>query len=199
MGRQSMREEIVEAAVERFHTYGFNGAGVKDITDTAGVPKGSFYNHFESKEALAVVALERYGTTRRLDELSDPGVDPLVRLRRHFEFLRDENTALGFSRGCLVGGLGNEMADHSDVIREAVRGSLAAWSQALAVPIAEAQKSGRVDATADPESLARFILNAWEGTLISAHSEHADHVYASFFDTVFGILLREAGSVRRPG
>ncbi|WP_052489446.1 TetR/AcrR family transcriptional regulator [Streptomyces sp. 150FB] len=90
-----MREEIVEAAVEQFHTYGFNGAGVKDITDSAGVPKGSFCNHFESKEALAVVALERYGVSRRLGGLADADVDPLLRLRRHFEFLRDENTGRG--------------------------------------------------------------------------------------------------------
>ena len=61
MARRSMREEIVDAAVAQFHEKGFNAAAVKDITDRAGVPKGSFYNHFESKEALAIVALERYG------------------------------------------------------------------------------------------------------------------------------------------
>lgn len=66
MSRRSVREEIVNAAVEQFHARGFNAAGVKDITDSAGVPKGSFYNHFVSKEALAVVALERYGESRRL-------------------------------------------------------------------------------------------------------------------------------------
>src|SRR4051794_27714177 len=76
--RQSMREEIVEAALERFHAHGFNAAGVKDITDTAGVPKGSFYNHFDSKEALALVALERYGESLRMRMLTDTGVEPLA-------------------------------------------------------------------------------------------------------------------------
>ncbi len=184
-----MREEIVDAAVEQFHARGFNAAGVKDITDSAGVPKGSFYNHFVSKEALAVVALGRYGESRRLPELGDASVDPLLRLRQHFEFLRDENTGRDYSRGCLIGGFGTEMADHSDVIREAVRVSLERWAQALAAPIAQAQESGRITAAMNAEALARFILNAWEGTLISARSEHSEASYEVFFDTVFGTLL----------
>ena len=189
MARRSMREEIVEAAVDQFHARGFNAAGIKDITDSAGVPKGSMYNHFESKEALAVVALERYGESIRLPELSDTAVDPLVRLRQHFEFLRDENTDRDFTRGCLVGGFGVEMADHSDMIREAVRLSLEGWAMALAGPIAQAQESGQVAAATDAKTLARFILNAWEGTLISARSEHSEHSYEVFFDIVFDTLL----------
>jgi TetR/AcrR family transcriptional repressor of nem operon len=184
-----MREEIVEAAVEQFHMYGFNAAGIKDITDSAGVPKGSLYNHFESKEALAVVALRRYGERIRLPDLADESVDPLLRLRQHFEFLRDENTGRDFTRGCLVAGFGTEIADHSDTIRESVRLSLESWTQALAAPIAQAQESGQVAATTDAKTLARFILNAWEGTLISARSDHSEDSYKVFFDMVFGTLL----------
>jgi TetR/AcrR family transcriptional regulator, transcriptional repressor for nem operon len=57
---------------------GFNAVGVQDITDAAGVPKGSFYNHFESKEALGAEVVERYGAdeTRR-EILTDPGVGGL--------------------------------------------------------------------------------------------------------------------------
>jgi TetR/AcrR family transcriptional repressor of nem operon len=184
-----MREEIVDAAVEQFHAYGFNAAGIKDITDRAGVPKGSMYNHFASKEALAVVALGRYGESVRLPELADTAVDPLVRIRQHFEFLRDANTARDFTRGCLIGGFGVEIADHSDVIRGAVHRSLDSWEQALAAPIAQAQESGQVAAATDARTLARFILNAWEGTLISARAEQSEHAFEVFFDIVFGTLL----------
>src|SRR5690349_17717063 len=112
MARHSLREEIVEAALEQFHSYGFNAAGVKDITDRAGVPKGSFYNHIDSKEALAVVALQRYTERRRLEDLADPSAAPLARLRSHFELLRAETQKHGFTRGCLLGNLGAEVADH---------------------------------------------------------------------------------------
>jgi TetR/AcrR family transcriptional repressor of nem operon len=189
MGRRSMREQVVEAAVEQFHTHGFNATGIKDITGSAGLPKGSLYNYFESKEALAVEAVQRYGESGRLAELTDTTVDPLLRLRQHFEFFRDENISRDFRRGCLFGDFGTEIVDHSDIIREAVRLSLEGWAQALAAPIAQAQESGQIAATTDAKTLARFILNAWEGTLISARSEQSEDSYEVFFEIVFGTLL----------
>ena len=96
-----MREAIVEAALAQFHERGFNAAAVKDITDRAGVPKGSFYNHFESKEALAIVALQRYGEGPGDWRISPTRPwEPVARIRAHFEFLRDEVVGYGNLRGC---------------------------------------------------------------------------------------------------
>ena len=189
MARQSMREEIVAAALDQFHTYGFNAAGVKDITDAAGAPKGSFYNHFDSKEALAVVALQRYGTTRRLAELGDTSVPALDRLRAHFEFLRGENEGRDYTRGCLIGDFGTEISDHSPVIRAAVESSLHAWGDALAGAIADGQRAGSIRSGLDPKIAARFVLNAWEGTLISMRAERSSAAFDDFFEIVFGTLL----------
>jgi TetR/AcrR family transcriptional repressor of nem operon len=184
-----MREEIVAAALDQFHTHGFNAAGVKDITDAAGVPKGSFYNHFDSKEALAVVALERYGTTRGLAELGDASVPALRRLREHFEFLRGENEANDYTHGCLIGDFGTEISDHSDIIRGAVRGSLDSWGDALAGAIADGQREGSIRGGIDPRTTARFVLAAWEGTLVTMRAERAGAALDDFFETVFGSVL----------
>ncbi|MGW1888543.1 TetR family transcriptional regulator C-terminal domain-containing protein [Streptomyces sp. NPDC001970] len=190
MARASLRENLISAAVEQFHTHGYAAAGVKDITDAAGAPKGSFYNHFDSKEALAVVALERYGASRRLGSLRDGSVAPLTRLRRHFEFLRDENIDTEFSRGCLVGDLAVEVADHSEAVRESVRASLEAWADALAFAIADAQEAGEVSKALEASTLARFVLNAWEGALISARADRSAKAFEAFFTVVFGLILR---------
>ena len=189
MARQSLREEIVAAALDQFHTHGFNAAGVKDITDAAGAPKGSFYNHFESKQALAVVALERYGTTRRLAELADPSVPGLRRLCEHFTFLREENEARDYTRGCLIGDFGAEISDHSPVIRAAVEANLRAWGEAIAGAIADARREGTVRGGIDPAVTARFVLAAWEGTLISTRAERSGAAFDNFFEIVFGSLL----------
>ncbi|MFJ7071903.1 TetR family transcriptional regulator C-terminal domain-containing protein [Streptomyces sp. NPDC098781] len=190
MARASLRENIVNAAVEQFHIFGFTAAGVKDITGAAGAPKGSFYNHFESKEALAVVAVERYGATRGLTALGDTSVPPLVRLRQHFEALRDESLAYGFSRGCLIGDLATEIADHSEVVRKAVQDSLQQWCNALSGAIAEAQQAGEVTKAMEADTIARFILGAWEGALVSARSDKSSKAFESFFTVVFGVVLR---------
>lgn len=86
MARPNTREEIIQAGLKCLVEKGFNAVAVQDITDAADVPKGSFYNHFESKEALGVEIVERYGANQtRREILTDPTVPPLQRLRRHFD------------------------------------------------------------------------------------------------------------------
>jgi|SRR6516164_4874142 TetR/AcrR family transcriptional repressor of nem operon len=64
MAKINVRERLLDAGLETLHRCGFNGCGVQEIAETAGVPKGSFYNHFESKEALGAAVLERYWEQR---------------------------------------------------------------------------------------------------------------------------------------
>ncbi|SCE98305.1 transcriptional regulator, TetR family [Micromonospora purpureochromogenes] len=188
MARKSTREEIVTAALDRFHARGYNAAGVNDITQAAGVPKGSFYNHFDSKEALAIVALDRYGDGRRLEDLTDSSVPPVQRLRSHFEFLRDEVVRYEYHRGCLYGNFGTEIVDHRDAIRDAVRHSLDKWAGLIATTLVEAQRAGTVRTDVDPEVTAGFLVNAWEGTLIRARTDRSPAAFDAFF-SVFDTLL----------
>lgn len=189
MGRKSKREEIVAAALDQFHSRGYHAAAVKDITDAAGVPKGSFYNHFGSKEDLAVVVLERYGEGRRMPDLADTGVPPLDRLRAHFTFLRDDVLRHGYGRGCLYGNFGAEVADHIDAVREAVGGSLDTWTALVAAALTEAAHTGAVRAGLDPVTTAGFLVNAWEGTLIRVRTDRSPAAFDAFFTTVFDTLL----------
>ena len=54
--RADKHEQILEAGLEVMFLNGYNGTGVKDIVEAAGIPKGSFYNYFESKEDFALQA-----------------------------------------------------------------------------------------------------------------------------------------------
>jgi TetR/AcrR family transcriptional regulator, transcriptional repressor for nem operon len=190
MARASMREQIVDAAHEQFHRHGYNACGVKLITDSAGVPKGSFYNHFASKEALALVVMERYGETRRVPELADRTVAPLARLRAHFEFLAGDIEKFGYERGCVFGNFSTEAADHSPALREGLVTAFATWSAAVADTIREAQADGSVTARQDPEVLGRFVVNAWEGAIVGERAAKDGSSFAAFFTIVFGTLLR---------
>src|SRR5580704_9353032 len=111
-----------------FIEQGFNACSVQDITEAAGVPKGSFYNHFKSKEALAAEILTEYGkghTDRSI--LSNSEVAALTRLRRHFAALNEY-----FSRcndGCLVGKFMAEVSADTPQIRERLTSVLAAWGK----------------------------------------------------------------------
>ena len=190
MARASVREQIVDAAFEQFHQHGYNGCGVKLITDSAGVPKGSFYNHFDSKEALALVVMQRYGDTRRVPELADQSVAPLTRLRNHFEFLASDIEKYDYQRGCVFGNFSNEAADHSPAIREGLVASFAIWSAAVAKTIGEAQAEGSVASKQDPEVLGRFLVNAWEGAIVGERASKDGSSFAAFFTVAFEALLR---------
>src|ERR1700730_16268787 len=95
----SVRDKIVEAALDRFHTLGFNGCGVQEIVDKAGVPKGSFYNYLKARALLAVELLKEYADGSRREMLSDKSVAPIKRIRAHFEFLASRYAGFGYSKG----------------------------------------------------------------------------------------------------
>jgi TetR/AcrR family transcriptional repressor of nem operon len=180
-----MREEILESGVELFLERGFNAAAVKDITDRAGVPKGSFYNHFESKEALASVALDRYGAGLPMGLLADRSIAPVERIRRHFELMRLPE----FTKGCMYGNFGAEVVDHSEPLRLRVKGGLEFWATELGAAIAEGQAAGEIRAGVDPMRLARYLTSAWEGTLLQSRVDKSGEAFEIFFAVTFDTLL----------
>jgi TetR/AcrR family transcriptional repressor of nem operon len=184
------REEIAEAAFRQFHARGFNATGINDITKAAGVPKGSFYNHFSSKEDSALEALSRYADTLRFDLLTSPDRPPLERLRAHFEYLSRDTVDNGFVRGCLVGNFGAEVADRNEEIRSAAKQGFDGWADRLRGLLVEAQEAGDLDGSLDAGATALFILSAWEGTLIAARVDKSSAPVDAFFQTVFDRLLR---------
>ena len=190
MGRPSAREEIVQAGLKCLVEKGFNAVGVQDITDTAGVPKGSFYNHFESKEALGVEIVERYGANQtRREILTDPSVPPLQRLRRHFDRISALFAESHFKRNCILGGFSAELANQSETIRESLRKLYEQWTKDIEATIAEAQAKGEIANKTKASDLAAFLLDSYEGALLRARVERSRKPFDRFMKFAFGQLL----------
>ena len=190
MARPNVREKIVDAGLKVLIEKGFNGCGVQDITAAAGVPKGSFYNHFVSKEALGAEVVDRYGRDNpRRAALADTSRPARERLRAHFERLNEAYTSSRFGRGCLLGNLSAELADQSPLIRERLAGLYHAWSMDIAAVIAEAQADGSISTKAPPVDVAAFLLDAYEGALLRARVEKSGHAFDRFMTVVFGQIL----------
>ena len=190
MGRPSAREEIVQAGLKCLVKNGFNAVGVQDITDAAGVPKGSFYNHFESKEALGVEIVERYGANQtRREILTDPTVPPLQRLRRHFDRISALFAESHFKRNCILGGFSAELANQSETIRESLRKLYGQWTKDIEATIAEAQTKGEIANNTKASDLAAFLLDSYEGALLRARVERSRKPFDRFMKFAFGQLL----------
>jgi TetR/AcrR family transcriptional regulator, transcriptional repressor for nem operon len=189
MPQVSVREEIVESALVEFHRRGFSACSVEDITRAAGVPKGSFYNHFKSKEDLGAEVVRRYAAASGWRAELPAGLSPLEQLRARFGLLRDVLAGREFSRGCLVGNMGTELADHSMVISTEVTASLAEWSARVTELLRAAQAASEIPAGLDPERLGRFLVNAWEGAVTRTKVIKGPEAMDDFFAVVFDQLL----------
>ena len=188
---RNIRALLLDAGIRSFSKAGFNGCSVQDITAAAGVPKGSFYNHFDSKEALAAAALSHYwadAAGRTLGILDDPARPPSARLRQYFEAAAAEMGQHSFTCGCLLGSMAAEHSDHSPLIAAQLSTIFDDWSRRVGRCIRAAQAAGEMRSVSDPEALATFILNAWEGALQRARIEKSNGPLQQFVYMLFNQL-----------
>ncbi|MDE2076138.1 MAG: TetR family transcriptional regulator C-terminal domain-containing protein [Burkholderiales bacterium] len=169
---------LTEAGYTLFTKLGYNATGIQQITDQAGVPKGSFYNHFDSKEAFAAVIIRNYvdwvhqaWATCVEESPVRPQDDPLGVMRHIFaRFIRHHEQAA--TPGCLVGNFAAEVADSSPMCRAVLATAMQEWRALLGGLLQQAQQKGQVRRDADPAALAAFFWDAWEGALLRMKIEH---------------------------
>lgn len=148
---------------------GYNGTSVKDIVDAAGVPKGSFYNYFDSKQTFAAEAIEKVAEEGRQCSgliLNNVELPPLERLEQYFSMGMSNACEGKFKIGCFLGNMCQEMSDSCDVLREKVNESLSMITSDIESVLKEAQDQGSLSADRDTLQLAQFLLNSWEGALM---------------------------------
>lgn len=190
----SKKERILVAGLEVMHRQGYNGTGVKDIVDAAGIPKGSFYTYFESKEDFALKALDHFaggslsaGTAQCLD---DRNVPPRQRIERLFEGMIEAYCSDGkFTCGCFIGNLSTEMADTSEPIRRKSEALFETAKNALRQCIGEGQRAGEIPPGQDPDLLAEFIWNSWEGAIMGMKSSKSAKPLQAFREVALKHLL----------
>jgi TetR/AcrR family transcriptional repressor of nem operon len=190
------REVILEKALDLFHAKGYTATGVMDITRAAGVPKGSFYHFFDSKEKLALETVSIYTASTQVEILEGPGESPLQRIRDHIEHMIWLAGETGFERGCLLGNFSTEMPSQSAEVSAAVEAALTRWTEMMARTITAAKESGEISADGDPERLAAFIIGGLEGALARAKVSQSRAPLDDFSRTVFEDLLRQTTTVR---
>jgi len=187
-----MREKLIEAGLKEIHANGFAATGIQKIVDDIKVPKGSFYNYFDSKEAFGAEVSDRYSEqalARLVGFLADAGKPPLRRLKAYFDDRAASFALRSHTQGCVLGNFSAETVDHSELIRQHVAAHFSRWSEVIAACLAEAQRDGTLASELPAGALADFILNSWEGALLRMRAERSGAPLEIFKQMVFDVLL----------
>ncbi len=190
---KDQREALLEAGMAAVHARGFGATGVRDIAVAAGVPQGSFTNHFRSKEAFGILVLDRYEA--RLDAimretLEDEALAPAERLRAYFDRISTAVAEAEWQRGCIIPDLAAEISAHGDALRLRL-GAVLEQQSARFEAVVRLLWPGDEDAAAD---LGGFLLAAWHGTLLRMKVERNPTAIGRFHRTLAGFLLSSARS-----
>lgn len=195
MKRQDTRDKLVQVGADIIARQGFNATGINTVLSTAGVPKGSFYYYFSSKEDFGLAVIESFveAYEARLEAiLGDTSRPPLERLRNYFRAGMADMASSECARGCLIGNLGQELSAQSDVFRARLDQVFRGWERRLGECLAAAREAGDIPADQDVEALASFILAGWEGAILRAKMVKSTQPMQGFIDVFFGRVLAAA-------
>jgi TetR/AcrR family transcriptional regulator, transcriptional repressor for nem operon len=186
------RSRLLERGADLICSRGFNATGVQEITEAAGIPKGSFYNYFTSKEAFAVAILseywqsivENYGPI-----LGEADTAPLSRIARYFEGLAEFHERQRFTVGCLIGNMALEVTPVSEEVRAKLVSIYREWSAALTACLKDAQARKELARAKDAKQIAAALIDGFEGAVMRAKVERSRAPFRRFETCVLPCLL----------
>ncbi len=186
-------ERLLSAGLALFLQQGYNATGIQQLTDHAGVPKGSFYNHFASKEAFAAAIVARYAQNmqrswERMMVSAPP--EPMLAIRHVFSHMLSYHERSSCSAGCLIGNFAAEIALSSEPCRQNLMAAQLAWRERLAGLVTAAQASGDIRRDIDATALSALTWAAWEGGLLRMKVERSVQPLRDSVHLIFDQLFR---------
>lgn len=166
MAKPSHREKILTEGLRVVHAHGFANASVRDIVAAAGVPQGSFTNHFASKEAFGLEVIDLYLDRSRetmRSSLLNEALTPRERLATYIDANKARMNQDGMRNGCLLGNFTAEASDHSESMREKLVAVFAEVRENLSACLRAAVTAGDAAKDLDCDEMAGFIVSGLQG------------------------------------
>ncbi|PYG51773.1 TetR family transcriptional regulator [Pantoea sp. AG1095] len=164
-----IRDHILATGQRIMAGKGFSAVGLNEILTDAGVPKGSFYHYFSSKEAFGVDMLARYfdDYLAELDAtLSQPGLTMAQRLMNYWQLWRESQSFSDCQGKCLAVKLAAEVADLSDSMRGTLQTGTAGIIARLADALEAGVEEGSLSIDDKPSRVAESLYQLWVGASV---------------------------------
>ncbi len=193
MAKPSNREKILSEGLKVVHAHGYNGASVRDIVQAAGVPQGSFTNHFASKEAFGLEIIDLYfdaGCQVMAETLLNDALPPLQRLEAYIDANTSRLNRDQMRNGCLFGNFTAEAIDASEAIRVRLVEIFARVRANIAYCLKAAVAAGELPETFDCDETAGFIVSSLQGANLLSKAERDPAPVQRFKHILFSAVLR---------
>ena len=191
------REKLVGATVGLILQQGFSATTVEQICVAAGVTKGSFFHHFENKEAIGLAAADWWGemgTALYAEAWRESDRDPLEQLHRFFDIMAGFTARPDQPCVCVVGMLSQEMSGTHPNFRETCAGHLQDWTGHVVKMLTAAKAKHPPVTDFDPESAAWFLNSLWQGSMLVGKTRQAPEMIRrniefarAWVDSLFGL------------
>ena len=193
MPKQSLRQKIVDAGLLVVMEQGYCGASVRDVVRAAGVPQGSFTNHFASKEAFGLEVIDLYLTNSRAvmrDTLLNDALAPLQRLGAYIDAGMNRLNKDSMRNGCLFGNFTAEACDQSESMRQKLLDVFAEVRRSVAYCLKAAVDAGELRPDFDCDEVAAFIVSSLQGANLLAKAERSPAPVERLKRMLFSTILR---------
>lgn len=171
---------------------GYHGTGVVGILKSLGIPKGSFYNFFESKEAFLLEAIELYGNAglkllQQIDAI--PHLNPIEKAKAFFDHLIQLNIEKAYKYSCFLGNLSTETAGQSILVSKAIQSKMQEIKDFLSNWITQAKAQQLIKLALSPDQIADMLYNNYHGALVCMKYEQSARPLKAFITINFELLL----------
>ncbi|MCF6245736.1 MAG: TetR/AcrR family transcriptional regulator [Desulfobacula sp.] len=167
--KQDTKHKILEAGARIIHHKGFHHTGIQEVLNAAGVPKGSFYFYFKSKDDFGLHIIDFFNAMYigMLEPiLTDKDLSPLKRIEKIFDYYTDVFEKRDYQCGCPIGNLSQEMGDLNPAFSDKLTASVEMMANIYQNILDEAKDSDDIAKDLDTSQMAEFIVSSWHGALI---------------------------------
>jgi len=192
-----MKEEnikrLLDFGVEIISRKGYHNVGLKELLDSTGIPKGSFYYYFDSKEDFGRKVISHYAknTLNYLRSiLLDKSKSPRERLLFMFKDRASAYKKSAYQVGCLMGDCSNELAGQFKSMQVLLEKKFSTWRDVFKQCIEEGQQLGEFNNNLSAVELADFIINNWEGALSRMKATRSVQPFHLFVKYTMKVVLK---------
>ncbi|SMO48844.1 TetR/AcrR family transcriptional regulator [Melghirimyces algeriensis] len=168
MSKKQTRQTIIEKSVPLFNQQGFSGVSMSDIMSETGLQKGGIYNHFDSKETLALEAFDHAVNMAEhwFEDVVKGQHTAEAKLFAFIQSFREYVRNPPVPGGCPLVNTAVDSDDQHPTLREKARQAMDRSRQWLIAIIRDGIEEGTIRSDTDPDVLATLITASFEGALV---------------------------------